>query len=226
MPPATDGAEALLPWLPPSSGRPTVYFTLGTVFNTESGDLFTRVLSGLRELPIEVVVTVGRDVDPAGFGPQPGHIHIERYIPQAALLPHCDLVINHGGSGSVIGALAHGLPLVVIPMGADQSLNATRCAQLGVGVALDAVGPRLCPSATRSPRSWEIRPIASPPRVSVPRSRRSRGPRRWCPSWRDSSRAARCRQFETVGYVLFRYAPVAYRSTAGSLLRIRYACVA
>ena len=119
--------------------RPTVYVTLGTVFNTESGDLFERVLAGLRERPIHVVVTVGRDVDPARFGRQPENLHIERYIPQSALLPHCDLVINHGGSGSVVGALAHGLPMVVIPMGADQSLNAARCEQLGVGVALDAV---------------------------------------------------------------------------------------
>lgn len=50
-----------------------------------------------------------------------------------------DGVVNHGGSGSVIGALTHGLPMVVLPMGADQSLNADRCEQLGVGIALDVV---------------------------------------------------------------------------------------
>ena len=132
-------ADAAPAWLSHLSDKPTVYFTLGTVFNLESGDLFTRVLSGLRELPINVIVTVGRQIDPESFGPQPDNVHIERYIPQSALLPHCDLVVNHGGSGSVIGALAHGLPLVVIPMGADQSLNAGRCEQLGVGIALDAV---------------------------------------------------------------------------------------
>ena len=48
-------------------------------------------------------------------------------------------MINHGGSGSVIGALAHGVPMVVLPMGADQPLNAARCEQLGVGIVLDAV---------------------------------------------------------------------------------------
>ena len=126
-------------WLPSSPGRPTVYFTLGTVFNLESGDLFERVLAALRELPVELVVTVGREVDPDRFGPQTEHVTIARYIPQSALLPHCDLMVNHGGSGSVMGALAHGLPMVVIPMGADQSLNAARCEQLGVGITLDAV---------------------------------------------------------------------------------------
>jgi UDP:flavonoid glycosyltransferase YjiC (YdhE family) len=130
---------AMPTWMADLPEGPIVYFTLGTIFNQESGDLFDRVLSGLRELPATVVVTVGRNIDPTRFGPQPDHVHVERYIPQSALLPHCDLVVNHGGSGSVIGALAHGLPLVVLPMGADQLPNAERCEQLGVGVVLDAV---------------------------------------------------------------------------------------
>jgi UDP:flavonoid glycosyltransferase YjiC (YdhE family) len=126
-------------WLSRPSDEPTVYLTLGTIFNQESGDLFARVLSGLRDVEVNVVVTVGRNIDPKRFGPQPDNVHIERYIPQSNLLPFCDLVVNHGGSGSVIGALAHGLPMVVLPMGADQLLNARRCEQLGVGVVLDAV---------------------------------------------------------------------------------------
>jgi UDP:flavonoid glycosyltransferase YjiC (YdhE family) len=55
------------------------------------------------------------------------------------VLPHCDVVVSHGGSGSVIGALAHGLPSVLIPLGADQPYNADRCAALGVALVLDAV---------------------------------------------------------------------------------------
>jgi UDP:flavonoid glycosyltransferase YjiC (YdhE family) len=55
------------------------------------------------------------------------------------LLPHCAAVVSHGGSGSVIGALTHGLPMVLLPMGADQPLNAARCADLGIARALDAV---------------------------------------------------------------------------------------
>lgn len=116
-----------------------VYFTLGTVFHLESGDLFARVLAGLRELPVNLVVTVGRELDPNEFGPQPANVHLERYIPQSLLLPHCDLVVSHGGSGTLIGALSHGLPSVMLPMGADQPLNAARCEALGLGRSLDAV---------------------------------------------------------------------------------------
>ncbi|HEX6287665.1 MAG TPA: glycosyltransferase [Herpetosiphonaceae bacterium] len=131
--------ESARPWSEHLSGAPAVYFTLGTVFNIESGDLFPRVLAGLRDLPLTVIATVGNEIDPAEFGPQPANIHIARYIPQASILPHCDLVVSHGGSGSVIGALAHGLPMVLIPMGADQPLNAARCADLGVARVLDPV---------------------------------------------------------------------------------------
>jgi MGT family glycosyltransferase len=126
-------------WLAELPDRPTIYFTLGTVFNTESGDLFPRVLNGLRELPVNLVVTVGPHIDPAEFGHQPVNVHIEQYVTQSLLLPRCDVVVSHGGSGSVMGALAHGLPLVLVPMGADQPENAERRAALGVGRVLDAV---------------------------------------------------------------------------------------
>ena len=134
-------------WSSVLPGAPTVYFTLGTIYNMESGDLFMRVLAGLRALPVNVVVTVGQHIDPAEFGPQPANIHIARYIPQLDVLPYCDLVVSHGGSGSVIGALAHGLPSVLIPMGADQPLNAARCKELGVARVLDAV--KATPQAVR-----------------------------------------------------------------------------
>jgi UDP:flavonoid glycosyltransferase YjiC (YdhE family) len=126
-------------WLGALEGTRTAYFTLGTEFNLESGDLFTRVVAGLRQLPINVVVTVGHGIDPIELGPQPANVRVEQYIPQAALLPHCDLVVSHAGSGSVIGALAYGLPSVLLPMGADQLHNAARCEQLGVGRALDVM---------------------------------------------------------------------------------------
>ena len=108
-----------------TSGRTrTVYFTLGTVFHVESGDLMERVLEGLREVPAQIVVTVGRERSPSELGPQPAHVRIERFVPQAEILPRCDAVVSHGGSGSVLGALAHGIPLVLLPIGADQPLNA------------------------------------------------------------------------------------------------------
>ena len=112
--------------------------TLGTVFNTGSGDLFERLLAGLADVPAEVLVTVGRTIDPAELGVQPRHVQVERYVDQAGVLPRCRLVVSHGGSGSLMGALEHGLPSVLTPLGADQPHNARRAADLGVATSLDA----------------------------------------------------------------------------------------
>lgn len=137
---SADRDGALAPaWLRDRGDAPLVYFTLGTVFNVECGDLFERVLAGLRDLPIEVVATVGRDVDPAELGAQPANVRIERHVPQSLLLPHASAVVSHGGSGSVLGALAHGLPMLLLPIGADQPWNSERCQALGVSVTLNAV---------------------------------------------------------------------------------------
>ena len=76
--------DAVPPWLAGLDGAPTVYFTLGTVFNLESGDLFARVLAGLRHLPINVVATVGPHIDPEELGPLPDNIHVEQYVSQFA----------------------------------------------------------------------------------------------------------------------------------------------
>ena len=133
------GDDADVSWLSSRASRPLVYFTLGTIFNLESGDLFERTLAGLRELPVDVIVTVGRELNPEVLGPQPSNVHVRKYIPQSLLLPHCNLCVPHGGSGSVVGALAHGVPMVLLPIGADQPLNAARCVELQVARVLNAL---------------------------------------------------------------------------------------
>jgi MGT family glycosyltransferase len=119
--------------------RPRVYFTLGTIFPQESGDLFARVLAGVSRLPVDVVVTVGREIDPADLGDQPPNVRIEQFLPLEDALAHTHTVVSHGGSGTVIAAVSLAIPQVLLPMGADQPQNADRCTQLGVGEALDAM---------------------------------------------------------------------------------------
>jgi MGT family glycosyltransferase len=94
---------------------------------------------------------VGPEQDPAQFGPQPGHVQIAQYIPQSRLLPRCALVITHGGFSTVLGALGEGVPMVIVPISADQPLLARRCAALGVArvVAREAVRPEAIREAVR-----------------------------------------------------------------------------
>lgn len=134
--------EALPDWVAHLPDRPTIYMTLGTVLNTDTV-VFRAGLDGLAEAPVNVVVTVGADNDPGALDPVPANAHVERYIPQSLLLPACAAVISHGGSGTVLAALTHGLPQLLVPQGADQFVNAERCVQAGVGRRLlpEEVGP-------------------------------------------------------------------------------------
>jgi UDP:flavonoid glycosyltransferase YjiC (YdhE family) len=116
------------------TGRPLVYLTFGTVF--EDDELFLSALAGIRELGVGVVVTVGHDRDPATLGPQPAHVLVERYVPQTQLLPVCDVVASHAGSGTTLGALAAGVPQLCIPQRADQFLNAEAVARAGAGLTI------------------------------------------------------------------------------------------
>jgi UDP:flavonoid glycosyltransferase YjiC (YdhE family) len=126
---------ARLPWLDALRGRPIVYVTLGTVYNRNL-NVFRKLLDGLRDEALHVVVTVGKQNDPAVLGAQPPNVHVHRYIPQESLLPHCAAVVTHGGAGSTLGALAFGLPLLLVPQGADQFYNAERVAAAGAGIQL------------------------------------------------------------------------------------------
>jgi UDP:flavonoid glycosyltransferase YjiC (YdhE family) len=137
---ANDLLPAWVEQLP--SDEPTVYATLGTVANANT-HILQAILEGLRGEPGNLILTTGRNVDPAIFGEQPRNVHIERYIPQSLLLPHCDLVVVHGGSGTMRDALSHGLPLVIVPVSADQYVNAKRCTELGVA--------RVVPPGNRTP---------------------------------------------------------------------------
>jgi len=133
------GDEQLPPWVAELPARPTIYATLGTEAsrNPAGRSVFPMMLEALRDEPVNLILTVGRENDPAQWGSQPSNVHIERFIPQSALLPYCDLVVHQGGFSTVTGTLNAGLPMVVIPISADQPYNAACCAALGVGVVIE-----------------------------------------------------------------------------------------
>ncbi len=124
--------ETLPEWVRQLPDGPVVYVSLGTVFNYQARSVFSAVLDGLRHEHVNVIVTIGANNDPAIFGPQPEHIHIERFIPQSLLLPYCDVAVNQGGA-ALQPILAYGLPVLVLPQGANQFHNAEAYTAAGVG---------------------------------------------------------------------------------------------
>lgn len=132
----TSGNETLPGWMADLPSQPTVYATMGTEVNNIAEFypyVLKTIIAGLRDLPLNVIVTLGRDKNPADFGAQPPNVHIEPYIPQSLLLPHCDLMVMHGGSNSVLAALDVGLPVVIVPLIADQFFNAHVTERVGLG---------------------------------------------------------------------------------------------
>jgi UDP:flavonoid glycosyltransferase YjiC (YdhE family) len=130
-----DGADAADPF-PPADGRPRVAVTLGTV-NAGETEVLRALMDGAVAAGAHVVVALG--ADPATLGPVPPGVVVEAYVPMSALIPAADLVAFHGGSGTMIAALAAARPMVIVPLAADQPDNADRCAAAGVArvVALE-----------------------------------------------------------------------------------------
>lgn len=137
IPDDRSGLEELPEWVGSLPDRPVLYVGLGTVHNRS--EVFRAVIAGLRDEALTLIVTVGRNQDPADYGLQPANVHIERYIPLSLLLPHCDAVVTNGGSGTLMAALGQGLPVVVVPISADQPDNAARCMALGMGRVIEAM---------------------------------------------------------------------------------------
>jgi hypothetical protein len=125
-------------WLADLPDRPTIYVSLGTVFNAAYPEVFDCILAGLRDEPVNLIITLGANGDPARFGPQPPNVRIERYIPQAELLPYVDVCLNHGGYNTMIEPLAHGIPQVILPLAADQPVLALLGLAHGAAVTLPA----------------------------------------------------------------------------------------
>jgi len=127
----------LPPWWHDGQG-PLVYASLGTVlgFMPVAVGVYRTVLAALARLDARVLLTVGHALDPAALGEIPAHVHVERWVDQERVLPHAELVVCHGGSGTTFGALEAGVPVVVVPAFADQFENGRRVAAAGAGVTV------------------------------------------------------------------------------------------
>jgi MGT family glycosyltransferase len=127
----------------------TVYVTLGTIMN-QAPEVFRTVIEGCLRHPVNVVLTTGPDFDSSQLGSLPPAVRTAAFLPQAAVLPRCRVVVSHAGAGTMLGALCHGLPQLCLPQGTDQPFNTAALLPTGAGLALqpqdltaDAIAERL-----------------------------------------------------------------------------------
>ena len=173
-----DGGGELPAWFDGLGERPLVYVTLGTVFNGNV-PLFRLIADALADQPFEVVIALGHGIPREALGEVAGNIRVGGYLPQARMLERASAVVSHGGYNTVSAALGAGLPLYLLPMGADQPFNTERC--ITAGAALGVIQPQPPGPPQAGP------PPFTPPDATVIRD----GARRLLdePAFREAARA-------------------------------------
>ena len=125
------------PWRSPWSdaeSRPFVLVSLSTLQQGQ-GPVLARILTALAHMPVRALVTLGPSLAQNGFV-APSNVRLEPFVPHAAVLPYVSAMVTQCGIGSVTKALAHGVPLVCLPLLGDQPDNAARVVAHRAGVRL------------------------------------------------------------------------------------------
>jgi|HubBroStandDraft_5_1064220.scaffolds.fasta_scaffold27587_3 hypothetical protein len=118
------------------SDAPLVYVTFGTWTGEEwfPKQAYPAVIDAVTGLDARVLMTVGRDFDMSQLRDLPGNVHVQAWIDKADVLGEAELVVCHGGAGTVYGTLAAGVPLVIIPIIGDQPANAAAVTSASAGI--------------------------------------------------------------------------------------------
>jgi len=135
--------EPLPAWLSElPTDQPWVHVTEGTM-HAQAPFVLRAAAQGLANLPMQVIMTTGKDRDPAQLGLDKiaPNVRIERWVPHADLLPQTDVLVTTGGGGTVMAALSAGVPMVVVPTQWEKPDNAQRVVEAGAGIRL---APRRC----------------------------------------------------------------------------------
>jgi len=96
-------------------GRARILVSLSTIYYSGQDSALQRIMDGLSDLPVDAIVTTGATVDPDQLR-APGNVELHRNLPHADVMPQVDLVIGHGGHATTMRALAHDLPILIMPM--------------------------------------------------------------------------------------------------------------
>lgn len=125
-----------------------ILVSLSTTYIAGQTKVLQNILDALADLPVRVVVTTGPAVDPEDLR-APANAELHRFVPHSEVMSTVELVVGHGGHATTMLALAHDLPLVILPMNPafDQPLIGSRIQQEGAGLALPSSAP---PAAIRA----------------------------------------------------------------------------
>lgn len=134
----SEGTGDRLPDWWSGSPDPLLYITFGSGAGRPGlfPGFYQAVLAAVGDLPVRVLLTIGDAGDPDVLRPAPANVHVERWLPQEAVMPHAAAMVGHGGTGTTLLGLASAVPMVVIPLFAEHPHNARRVESVGAGIAL------------------------------------------------------------------------------------------
>jgi UDP:flavonoid glycosyltransferase YjiC (YdhE family) len=121
-------------WLTRPSPRPVVLVSRSTVADPRPDRMMARVVEAAAESDVDVVLV--RPDRLVARRPLPPNVRTTGWLPFADVLPHVAGIVHHGGAGTVMGALAAGVPQVVVPGAGDRTVHARRVAARGAGLAV------------------------------------------------------------------------------------------
>jgi zeaxanthin glucosyltransferase len=124
--------EISFPWSQLDSSRPLVFVSMGTLQNGIER-VFRVVAEACAEFPVQTVISLGGGMPPENFGQLPGNPIVVPYAPQLDLLRRAALTIFHGGLNTALESLAHGVPMIAIPVTFDQPGVGARLVRTGTG---------------------------------------------------------------------------------------------
>lgn len=123
-----------------AQARPLVYIALGTVLNNKPA-FYRRCLQALAGQDWDVLLSVGRDLDPAALGPLPANVTAKPYVDQIEVLARASVFLTHCGMNSASESLWCGTPMVLFPLTSEEGAVADRIAALGAGLRLRSTRP-------------------------------------------------------------------------------------
>jgi MGT family glycosyltransferase len=126
-------------WTAPAGNHPLVLVAMSSTFQNQV-DCLQRIADALATLPVRGVLTTGPTVRPDAIS-APANITVVDSAPHREVMRQASIVVTHGGHGTVVKALAAGLPLVILHHGRDQADNAARVTARGAGVAVSRRAP-------------------------------------------------------------------------------------
>jgi len=129
----TESEEYAVPTFAENVDGPLIYFSFGSL-GVADVDLIKRMIAVLGKSPYRVLVNVGEYLD--RYDDPPGNVQLASWFPQPALIPHCEVVIQHGGNNSLNETLYFGKAPLVMPFVWDGHDNATRVNDTGHGIGM------------------------------------------------------------------------------------------